>query len=336
MDKLKNLTAAAAVDFLLNLGNEAVRLIGGYAVILSPATIPLAPVSIITLLLYNTILLPIADWRLRLLISFLIGLALESFALACLIVSRHAEEFNLTREPDEPEMNQGAGRWALAAYIVLGISMVIVGEILPHYQWLEDAQIARWTLLGFFGLAPFGHWIFATEHNIRRLEARRKLSRIEAQAGRESDLRLAEQETARREREAAIREREAQAEAIASRARAAEIEAQARERQAEAEIIRRQAALVRAEARKEQQVERSGKELDRSRIIPEPNQEREAQLAQVLGSDRHVPFSVLEAMERADLTRKQFYNLMEYAQGRGYVERIGRGQYIYRNGNAEQ
>lgn len=243
MDKLKNLTAAAVVDFLLNLGNEAVRLIGGYTVILSPATIPLAPVSIITLLLYNTILSPIADWRLRLLISLLIGLALESFALACLIVSRHAEEFNLTREPGEPEMNQGAGKWALAAYIILGISMVIVGEILPHYQWLEDAQIARWTLLGFFGLAPFGHWIFATEHNIRRLEARRKQRQAEAQALRESDLRQAEQETVRREREAAIREREAQADAIRARARA-------EEHQAEAEIIKRQAALVRAEARK--------------------------------------------------------------------------------------
>ncbi len=329
MDKLKNLTAAVIVDFLLNLGNEAVRLIGGYAVILSPATIPLAPVSIITLLLYNTILVPIADWRLRLLISLMIGLALESFALACLIVSRHAEEFNLTREPGEPEMNQGAGKWALGAYIILGISMVIVGEILPHYQWLEDAQIARWTLLGFFGLAPFGHWIFATEHNIRRLEARRKQRQVEAQALRESDLRQAEQETVRREREAAIREREAQADAIRARARA-------EEHQAEAEIIKRQAALVRAEIRKEQGVERSGQAVEHPRIVPELNQEREEQLARVLGSGRHEPFGPPEAMERADLTRKQFYNLMEYAQGRGYVERIGRGQYIYRNGSTEQ
>lgn len=231
------------VDFLLDLAGELVRLIGGYAVLLSPVMIPLAPVSIITLMLYTRILSPISEWWLRLGISVLVGFSLESFALACLIVSRRAEEFNRTREPAEPAMNQAAGKWALAAYIILGMSMVIVGEILPNYQWLRDVQIARWTLLGFFLLAPFGHWIFSTEATIRRLEARRRERKAEAKADREANLGLTEHETRLREREAELEERKAKAQASI-------IQAQADQQRAEAEAIKQRAALARAETRK--------------------------------------------------------------------------------------
>jgi hypothetical protein len=321
---LRKLRVETIVDFLLNLGNELVRLMGGYAVILSPVMIPLAPVSIITLMLYGSILTAITEAWLRLAVSLLVGLALESFALACLIVSQHAERFNLTKEKEEPRLNQDVGGYALAAYIILGMGMVIVGEILPHYEWVQDAQIARWTLLGFFLLAPFGHWVFATEHNIRRLEARRRERKAEAQANRENDLKLAEQEAALRERETQARERESQAQAVI-------IQAQAEAGRAEAEIIKQRAALARAEAKREQ-AERSVITPERSLKVPELNHEREEQLSRLLEHSRHEPFGPADGMERAGLSRKQFYSLMEYAQGRGYIEHVGRGQYIYTNG----
>jgi hypothetical protein len=310
------------VDTLLDFANESVRLIGGYAVVIVPlALIPLAPISVITLLLYTSILTDIPAWAftyipLRLLICAAIAIGLEGFALICLIVSSRAEEWNLSKEPDEPRLNQSAGRWALAAYIILGMGMVVVGEILPHYEVFQSAQIARWTLLGFFLLAPFGHWLFSTEAAIRRLETRRRERQEQAEATEDRGLARAKEELELKERQAALEIQLAQAEA--------------QRLQAEAQQQKQQAAVIRAEARKEAGITtvRAGKKKRQPRTSPEFDRLLEAVHEQA-GFE---PFGQGQVQEWTGRGKTSVYALLGYGEEVGRVEQVGRGVYVYRNG----
>lgn len=317
------MTAKNIVDALLNLATEAVRLIGGYAVIIVPlGLIPLAPISVITLLLYTTILTDIPAWAnslpLRMLICLAIAVGLEGFAMICLITSSRAEEWNLTKEPGEPRLNQAVGRWALAAYIILGMAMVIVGEILPHYEVFQSTQIARWTLLGFFLLAPFGHWIFSTEAAIRRLEARRVERRSLTEAAGAQALTRAREELELRERQVAL-----------------EIhlkEAEVQRLQAETEREKQQAAVIRAEVRKEAGAgvrgqgpgtrdKQKGRSLEFDRMLQVIHQQAGEQ-----------PFGQGDVQEWTGRAKTSAYALLGYGEEVGRIEQVGRGQYVYRNG----
>lgn len=312
----------STVDTLLNFATEAVRLIGGYAVIIVPlALIPLAPISVITLLLYGRILTDIPAWvnllPLRALICLAIAIGLEGFAMICLIVSSRAEEWNLSKEADEPRLNQHVGRWALAAYIILGMGMVIVGEILPHYEVFQSTQIARWTLLGFFLLAPFGHWIFSTEAAIRRLEARRLERQERADVAGAQALARAKEELALRERLAAM-----------------EIhlkEAEVQRLQAEAQQQKQQAAVIRAETRKESGAggRRPGVKVKRQ---PGQSLELERLLGVIHRQAGPEPFGQAQVQEWTGRGKTSAYALLGYGEEVGRIEQVGRGQYRYLNG----
>lgn len=316
------MTTKNTVDTLLNFATEAVRLIGGYAVIIVPlALIPLAPISVITLLLYTSILTDIPAWiftyiPLRLLICAAIAIGLEGFALICLIVSSRAEEWNLSKEADEPRLNQSVGRWALAAYIILGMAMVVVGEILPHYDVFQSAQIARWTLLGFFLLAPFGHWLFSTEAAIRRLEARRRERQEQTEATEDRAIARAKEELELKERQTALEIQRTQAEA--------------QRLQAEAQRQKQQAAVIRAEVRKAAGVTiRASKPKQRSlRQSPEFDRLLET-VHQQAGFE---PFSQGQVQEWTGRGKTSAYALLGYGEETGRVQQVSRGQYVYRNG----
>lgn len=319
------MTNKRTVDYLLDFANEGVRLIGGYATVIVPLIlVPLAPVAVIVSLLYTSILTDIPAWifgyiPLRLLICAAIAIGLEGFALICLIVSSRAEEWNLSKEVDEPRLNQSVGRWALTAYIILGMSMVVVGEILPHYEIFQSAQIARWTLLGFFLLAPFGHWLFSTEAAIRRLEARRRERQEQTEATEDRALTRAKEELGLKERQAALEIQLSQAEA--------------QRLQAEAEREKQQAAVIRAEARKAAgargQGPGAGKPKRQSnRKSPELDRLLEA-VHQQAGLE---PFSQGQVQEWTGRGKTSVYALLGYGEEAGKVEQVGRGVYVYRNG----
>lgn len=238
--------------------------------------------------------------------------------MICLITSSRAEEWNLSKEPGEPRLNQAVGRWALAAYIILGMAMVIVGEILPHYEVFQSTQVARWTLLGFFLLAPFGHWIFSTEAAIRRLEARRVEQRLLVDTTEAQALTRAKEELELRERQAALE--------IQTK------EAEVRRLQAEAEREKQQAAVIRAEARKEAGPGAGGRGPG-TRGRQKGHSPEFDRLLQVIHQQAgEQPFGQGDVQEWTGRAKTSAYALLGYGEEVGRIEQVGRGQYVYRNG----